>query len=50
MLSCKECLSQRLDEYQKKFITHINTFIDARLLSKIIQAIRINVEKFIRDN
>lgn len=44
VLSCKEFLSQRLDEDQKGFIDRMNTFIDRRSSIEIIQAVRIDVE------
>ncbi len=43
-LSCKEFLSQRLDDDQKGFIDRMNRFVHARSSKEIIQAIRVDVE------
>ncbi len=43
MLSCKEFLSQRLDDDQKGFIDRMNRFVHARSSKEIIQAIRVDV-------
>jgi hypothetical protein len=44
VLSCKEFLSQRVDQEQKNILDRFNEFIDARIAKKVIQAARIDVE------
>lgn len=42
--SCKEFLSQRLDEDQTSFIDRMNKFINGKSATEIIQSVRIDVE------